>query len=185
MMLTQKDNFLTRDEYCQLVYSALEGLPRYQSDPKSRVHLLPPAILKPVPLWTGKQVISSLLFGLTGDLPEPACFMDVERKAKVSAAMWGENSKLPGAGRGSLAGRGWGCAGLGDGARAGACGSRVRVSGAWLSGACRAPPCATLGSVRCVHVPIASSLSFPPSPPPIHSQVTTPCSSVATKCYWA
>jgi DNA-directed RNA polymerase I subunit RPA1 len=98
-MLTQKDNFLTRDEYYQLVYSALEGLPQYQSDPKSRVHLLPPAILKPKPLWTGKQVISSLLFGLTGDLPEPACYMNVERKAKVSAKMWGEDDKLPGTGR--------------------------------------------------------------------------------------
>ena len=49
-----------------------------------------------VPLLAGKQVISSLLFGLTGDLPEPACFMDVERKAKVSAKMWSESDKLPG-----------------------------------------------------------------------------------------
>ncbi len=96
VLLTKKDTFLTKDQYCLLVYSALEGLPRYQSDPSARIHLLPPAILKPTPLWTGKQVISSLLFGLTGDIPEPACFMNLDRKAKVSAKMWGEADKLPG-----------------------------------------------------------------------------------------
>ena len=96
VLLTKKDTFLTRDEYCQLVYSALEGLPRFQTDPKCEIRLLPPAILKPKPMWTGKQVISSLLFGLTGDLPDPACYMDVDRKAKVSAKMWGESDKMPG-----------------------------------------------------------------------------------------
>ncbi len=100
VLLTKKDAFLTRDQYCQLVYSALEGLPRYQADPSAKVHLMPPAILKPQPLWTGKQVISSLIFGLTGDLPAPACYMDLDRKAKVNAKMWSEAEKLPGQCRG-------------------------------------------------------------------------------------
>jgi DNA-directed RNA polymerase I subunit RPA1 len=95
-ILTQRGNFLTRDEYCQLVYAAVQGLPRFQSDPSAVIPLLPPAVLKPKALWTGKQVISSLLLALTGDLTAPACYMNLDSTAKVSARMWGESGSMPG-----------------------------------------------------------------------------------------
>ncbi|KYK64631.1 DNA-directed RNA polymerase III RPC1, partial [Toxoplasma gondii TgCatPRC2] len=52
-MLTHKDVFLTRDQFCLICSYFTDGL--------SRVDLPPPTILKPVELWTGKQVISVLL----------------------------------------------------------------------------------------------------------------------------
>ena len=103
VILTKRDTFLTKDEYCQLVYAAVQGLPRYQADASAPIPLLPPTILKPQPLWTGKQVMSSLLLALTSDLPEPACFMNLDSKAKVSAKMWGETDAFPGAWAGTAA----------------------------------------------------------------------------------
>lgn len=52
-VLTQKDVFLDRSEFCQL----LAGL----SDAKLRFDIPPPSIHRPTALWTGKQVISCLL----------------------------------------------------------------------------------------------------------------------------
>ena len=55
--MTCQDSFFTRDEYCQLLYGAL----RPEDDP-SIIGLitLPPAIWKPVPLWTGKQIVCAI-----------------------------------------------------------------------------------------------------------------------------
>ncbi|CAG0917087.1 unnamed protein product [Notodromas monacha] len=58
--LTNRGTFLTREEYFQLVFAGLaanvKGAP---------IKLLEPAILKPRRLWTGKQVISTILLNLT------------------------------------------------------------------------------------------------------------------------
>lgn len=52
-----QDCFFTRGEYQQLVYQALAGLPGLEIVPPSDdIRTLPPAILKPVQRWTGKQV---------------------------------------------------------------------------------------------------------------------------------
>lgn len=52
-MLTQKDQFFTREQFCQ--YSG------YFDNAESHVHIPTPAILKPVPLWTGKQIFGMLV----------------------------------------------------------------------------------------------------------------------------
>lgn len=52
-LLTRRDTFLTKDEVCQAAATL--------SDATEHVDLPPPALLKPVPLWTGKQVINLLL----------------------------------------------------------------------------------------------------------------------------
>ena len=46
--------YVYRKDYQQLVYSGLV-------DQAVKVKLLPPAIIKPVPLWSGKQVSSVYL----------------------------------------------------------------------------------------------------------------------------
>lgn len=52
-----QDYYFTKGEYQQLVYQALAGLPGLEIVPPSeRIHTLPPAIMKPVQRWTGKQV---------------------------------------------------------------------------------------------------------------------------------
>lgn len=76
VLLTKKDTFLTRDEYhellCACVPSAAPCSPRgksfrhvsmlYSGD---EIQPLLPAILKPTPLWTGKQLISAILCHIT------------------------------------------------------------------------------------------------------------------------
>ncbi len=52
-LLTHRDVFLDKDEFCQL----LSGM----GDSKLHFKLPPPAIVKPTQLWTGKQVISCLI----------------------------------------------------------------------------------------------------------------------------
>jgi len=52
-LLTQRDQFFNRERFCQLV--------SYFGDAEEHIDLPQPAILKPVELWTGKQVFSMLL----------------------------------------------------------------------------------------------------------------------------
>ncbi|KAJ1940016.1 hypothetical protein GGF37_004158, partial [Kickxella alabastrina] len=64
VILTHRDTMLTRAEYQELIYWALRPETQPQL-PDGKVQLLPPAIFKPKPMWTGKQVISTLLLNLT------------------------------------------------------------------------------------------------------------------------
>ncbi len=54
--MTNQDTFFDREEYHQLLYGAL----RPEDGPGHRLVTLPPTIWKPRPLWTGKQIVSSL-----------------------------------------------------------------------------------------------------------------------------
>jgi len=63
--LTTRDTFLKRWEYQQLLFATLASLPRLEVlDEYQDIQMVPPAILKPEPLWTGKQVITTLLLHL-------------------------------------------------------------------------------------------------------------------------
>jgi DNA-directed RNA polymerase I subunit RPA1 len=57
--LSSKDTFLTKDQYQQLVYVGLREL--IEEKKIGKIVTLPPAMLKPSPLWSGKQVISTIL----------------------------------------------------------------------------------------------------------------------------
>lgn len=57
VMLTIRGKFFNRQDYQQLVYTGL-------SDHIAKIRVLPPAILKPQQLWSGKQVISTLLLNI-------------------------------------------------------------------------------------------------------------------------
>jgi DNA-directed RNA polymerase I subunit RPA1 len=52
--LTKRDTFLSRAEFMQLVYAACAP-PRPGLTDRADLAIPPPAILKPQPLWTGKQ----------------------------------------------------------------------------------------------------------------------------------
>jgi DNA-directed RNA polymerase I subunit RPA1 len=63
--LTTRDTFLRRWEYQQLLFATLSSLPNLEVlEAYQDIELVPPAILKPEPLWTGKQVITTLLLHL-------------------------------------------------------------------------------------------------------------------------
>ncbi|KAI8058444.1 hypothetical protein BDF22DRAFT_665808 [Syncephalis plumigaleata] len=85
--MTKRDSFFTREEYQQVLYGALR--PEDDALGSGRIILLPPAIMKPVPLWTGKQVISTLLKNLTYGHPP----FYLKSKAKVAARYWGRGSE--------------------------------------------------------------------------------------------
>lgn len=60
--LTCRDTFLNREEFQQLLYVAVSGLPGTEiAPPSAQLVIPPPSIMKPVQRWTGKQVISALI----------------------------------------------------------------------------------------------------------------------------
>jgi DNA-directed RNA polymerase I subunit RPA1 len=89
VMLTKRDTFLPRADVMQLLMCALgSGL---GLGPKQKVAPLPPpAILKPAPLWTGKQVITHLLKHLHPN----ARRISMQAKTKTPASLWG--ASMPG-----------------------------------------------------------------------------------------
>eukprot|EP01122_Echinamoeba_exundans_P016375 TRINITY_DN826_c0_g3_i2.p1 TRINITY_DN826_c0_g3~~TRINITY_DN826_c0_g3_i2.p1 ORF type:complete len:1768 (+),score=512.87 TRINITY_DN826_c0_g3_i2:109-5412(+) len=81
--LTQRDTFLTRSQAQQMLYPAA-----WTMDRRSRIELPEPAILKPQPLWTGKQLITALLNHMTkGKAP-----LNLTSKEQIPDDMWGKNS---------------------------------------------------------------------------------------------
>uniref|UniRef100_A0A3P9I565 DNA-directed RNA polymerase subunit n=1 Tax=Oryzias latipes TaxID=8090 RepID=A0A3P9I565_ORYLA len=80
--MTIRGCFFTRDEYTELVFRGL-------TDKRGRVKLLPPAILKPQHLWTGKQVVSTLLLNV---IPEKAVPLNLIGRSKIPSKAW---IKLP------------------------------------------------------------------------------------------
>ncbi|KAM6924020.1 DNA-directed RNA polymerase I subunit RPA1 [Xenentodon cancila] len=76
--ITIRDCFFTREQYTELVYRGL-------TDKLGRVKLLAPALLKPQHLWTGKQVVSTLLLNL---IPEKAAPLNLIGKSKIPSKAW-------------------------------------------------------------------------------------------------
>ncbi|GLT39726.1 hypothetical protein SLA2020_139020 [Shorea laevis] len=100
-LLTKKDTFLSRDEFNQLLYSSgISSLGSSSSSGKpgqkvifssSEEETLPilPAIWKPVPLWTGKQVITAMLNHITSGRPP----FTVEKAAKLPGDFFKRKSR--------------------------------------------------------------------------------------------
>uniref|UniRef100_A0A670J6Q3 DNA-directed RNA polymerase subunit n=1 Tax=Podarcis muralis TaxID=64176 RepID=A0A670J6Q3_PODMU len=88
--MTTRGCFFTREQYVELVYQGLV-------DKKGMVKLLPPAIIKPQHLWTGKQVVSTLLINV---IPEDHIPLNLLGKAKIDGKAWmtGSASRIHGSG---------------------------------------------------------------------------------------
>ncbi|KIO21648.1 hypothetical protein M407DRAFT_218027 [Tulasnella calospora MUT 4182] len=82
--MTYKETFFTREEYQQLLYGALKPEDSYTGG--GRVLTVPPAIWKPKPLWTGKQIISTIMKNIT---PETASGMHLFSQSKILNSHWG------------------------------------------------------------------------------------------------
>ncbi|RKO90746.1 hypothetical protein BDK51DRAFT_13633, partial [Blyttiomyces helicus] len=97
VLMTARDTVLTREEYMQIVYAALrpEGMrgsvgngniePELIVGKQGRVITVEPAYIKPRRLWTGKQVITTILLNLT-EGSEP---LNLKSKAKIPSKAWG------------------------------------------------------------------------------------------------
>ncbi|KAM4048816.1 DNA-directed RNA polymerase I subunit RPA1 [Anomaloglossus baeobatrachus] len=83
--MTLRGCFFTRDQYMELVYRGL-------TDKKGRVKTFPPAIMKPCRLWTGKQVVSTLLINVIPDHHIP---LNLTGKAKIGGKAWVKEAPRP------------------------------------------------------------------------------------------
>ena len=86
--LTNRDSFFDREEYQQLLYSCLR--PESNHTATDRIETVIPAIVQPRPLWTGKQVITTVLKNIT---PASHPGLTLLGKSQTSGDRWGEKSE--------------------------------------------------------------------------------------------
>nr|XP_039269358.1 DNA-directed RNA polymerase I subunit RPA1-like [Styela clava] len=79
-----RGRYFTKEQYYQLTYNALMHIPR-------KIKLLPPTILKPEKLWTGKQIFSTILLNIT---PTGSPLLYLQGSSKIRYSDWiKENSR--------------------------------------------------------------------------------------------
>ncbi|RVE44695.1 hypothetical protein evm_010653 [Chilo suppressalis] len=76
--MSLRGTFFTKSDYQQLVFQAL-------SNHRGEIKLLPPTILKPVTLWSGKQVLSTIIIN---SIPKGKPYLSLEGKAKINSKAW-------------------------------------------------------------------------------------------------
>ncbi|KAF2011853.1 DNA-directed RNA polymeras-like protein I subunit [Aaosphaeria arxii CBS 175.79] len=86
--LSNRDTFFTREEYYQLLYASLR--PEDGHTTHDTLLTVNPAIWKPQPLWTGKQIISTILRNV-----QPADYpgLTLTSKSQTKASLWGDKSE--------------------------------------------------------------------------------------------
>lgn len=86
--LTNKDTFFTREQYQQYIYGCIR--PEHGHATHDKIVTLPPTIFKPVPLWTGKQLITTVLLNVTPpDMPG----INLTSKSKIKNEYWAKSSE--------------------------------------------------------------------------------------------
>jgi DNA-directed RNA polymerase I subunit RPA1 len=83
VLLTIRGRFFTREDYHKLLFSALPSFTK-------SFCLLPPSIIKPDRLWSGKQIISTLLLNL---IPKNQDKLNLTSKSKISTKEWNRKCK--------------------------------------------------------------------------------------------
>ncbi|KAG0308698.1 hypothetical protein BGZ98_007169 [Dissophora globulifera] len=85
--MTLRGSFFDRAEYQHLLYGALR--PEVDNTGNGKILTLPPTIWKPVPLWTGKDVITAILHNLTIGRPP----LNMTAGAQVKAQYFGKGGE--------------------------------------------------------------------------------------------
>lgn len=86
--LTNKDTFFTRETYQQLIYGCIRPEDGHTNG-SARIVTVPPTVFKPEPLWTGKQVITTILLNIK---PKNVPGINLVSKNKVKNEYWGAGS---------------------------------------------------------------------------------------------
>lgn len=101
VLLTKKDTFLTREEYHHLLYASHVSVTALRSSignfckkictisSDDEITPLLPAIWKPKPMWTGKQVITTILDHITRGRPP----FTVKKDGRIPQDYFGKNSR--------------------------------------------------------------------------------------------
>ena len=86
--ITNKDTFFNREDYHQLLYASLR--PEDGHTTSGKLETVEPTIWKPQPLWTGKQLFTSILKNI-----KPAEYQDLTltSKSSTSGKLWGPTSE--------------------------------------------------------------------------------------------
>lgn len=87
LWLTNRDTFFDREDYYQLLYGCLR--PEDSQMASDRIQIISPAVVKPRPMWTGKQVITTVLKNVT-PITHPG--LTLLGKSKTMDDQWGEGS---------------------------------------------------------------------------------------------
>lgn len=89
--MTCKNTLFEREEYQQLLYGALRPEEDYTGGGTGKVLTVTPAIWKPQPRWTGKQIITTILLNLK---PSESAGLTMTSKAKVAGKYWGKDHAM-------------------------------------------------------------------------------------------
>ena len=87
--LTNRDTMFERDDYYQLLYASMRPEDQHTI---SDIQMLTvnPTILKPVPMWTGKQVVTTILKNIT---PNTHPGLTLDGKSQTTGDRWGDGSE--------------------------------------------------------------------------------------------
>ncbi|KAK3638050.1 hypothetical protein LTR22_018012 [Elasticomyces elasticus] len=86
--LSSRDTFFERGELMQMLYAALR--PEKGDCTQGRIMMVPPAVMKPKELWTGKQVFTIVLLNI---LPHGYEGLTMEGRSTTDPKLWGETGK--------------------------------------------------------------------------------------------
>lgn len=86
--LTSKDTFFNRETYQQLVYGCIRPEDGHTNG-ANRILTVPPTVFKPEQLWTGKQVITTILLNIK---PRDVPGVNLVSKNKIKNDYWGHGS---------------------------------------------------------------------------------------------
>lgn len=87
--LTSKDTFFNRETYQQLIYGCIRPEDGHTNG-AAKILTVPPTIFKPEPLWTGKQIITTILLNIK---PHGVAGVNLNSKNKVKNDYWGKGSE--------------------------------------------------------------------------------------------
>ena len=86
--MCNRDTFFDRATYQQLIYNCIR--PEDGHVVGERIETVPPAILKPFPRWTGKQIITTILKNI---MPVDCTPLFLTSKSQTPGDRWGPNSE--------------------------------------------------------------------------------------------
>ena len=76
--MSMRGRFFSKDDYQQLVFQGLSHI-------TENIKLLPPTIIKPIKLWSGKQIFSTIFLNL---IPEGLSPINLKSTAKIGSNAW-------------------------------------------------------------------------------------------------
>ncbi|KAI4246633.1 MAG: hypothetical protein LQ352_006359, partial [Teloschistes flavicans] len=88
LWLTNRDTMFSRSDYYQMLYSCLR--PESGHTTSDRIVTVPPAIVKPRSMWTGKQIVTTVLKNITPETHPGLTFLG---KSQTPGDRWGTGSE--------------------------------------------------------------------------------------------